>query len=406
MRPPRLGLGRPVSSAVVVVALALVGTLVAVGLIEAGFRIYNLLHPPTAKGFFWVRTPDYGWGLAPGRERLSYDDHGEFRTVVRINSRGLHDVEHKITKGEGIFRVLVLGDSYIEALQVDLEQSFGRVLEQRLNTQTNRSVEVVSAGVSSWGTDNELLYFRHEGYKYHPDLVLLAFTASNDVRENYAPFNRMDPWANMTKPTFVLSPTGSLEMQAGAPVPPPPPWWRQLYVGAYLYERLGGRVVLPQRGQNNTPPPRDPNAPHVPPDLLVHAPEYPDVVKEAWRVTEALIRALRGEAAAHGANFAVMVHSGPWAHYDDRWRLMLALEPGAAETWDRRKPARLIDAFLSSEGIPSVDLFDALEAGKVRERMFFGVNVHWTPAGHRVAAETVSDFLVTRGLIPRREPSA
>jgi hypothetical protein len=383
------------------VGLAVAATIAAGAMIEAGFRVHHFLHPSTAKGFFWVRNAEYGWGLAPGREGPSFDDHGEFRTDVRINSRGLHDLEHPYVKSPDSFRVLVLGDSYIEGLQVDLEQMFGRLLERRLNARSSRPVEVISAGVSSWGTDNELLYFRHEGYKYRPDLVLLAFTTSNDVRESYAPFNRRDPWANLSKPSFVLNGRGELELQPGPPLPPAPPWWRQLYLGEYLFVRLGGKVVIPRRGQNAAPPPPDPDAPRVPPDLLIHAPSYGPEVAEAWRVTEALVRALRDEAAARGAKFAVMVHGGPWVHYDDRWNLMLMLDAVAARTWDRRKPARLIDEFLSAEGIPFVDLFDAFEAAKAHDRMFYQVNVHWTPMGHRVAADAAADLLLADGLVPQ-----
>jgi hypothetical protein len=135
--------------------------------------------------------------------------------------------------------------------------------------------------------------------------------------------------------------------------------------------------------------------------MLVHAPQYPPDVAEAWRVTEALIRALREETAAHGAKLAVMVHAGPWVHYLDRWRLMFA---GAgvptARAWSRRKPLRGIDEFLARERIDFVDLFPAFEAAKRNERVFFRINVHWTPAGHRVAAETVTQFLLDRRLVP------
>ena len=391
MRPREIAIG---------IALALTGTVVTLGLIEAGIRLYRRAYPPASQLFLWTRNAEYGWGLEPGSERVSYDNYGEFRVGVRINSRGLHDVEHETRKEPGTFRILVLGDSYVEALQVELEQTFGRLLERDLRTRLGRPVDVVSAGVSSWGTDNELQYLRHEGWKYQPDLVLLAFTSTNDVRENYAPYNRLDPWANLSKPSFVLTDAGSLEMRPG-PAIPSIPWWRQLYVWGFVYTRLGGRIVLPKRGQNTVLPPPDPRAPRVPPDMLVHAPEYPPDVAEAWRVTEALIRALRDETAAHGAKLAVMVHAGPWVHYLDRWRLMFA-GAGAptARAWHRRKPLRRIDEFLAREGIDFVDLFPAFEAAKRNERVFFRINVHWTPAGHRVAAETATGFLLDRRLVP------
>jgi len=38
--------------------------------------------------------------------------------------------------------------------------------------------------VSSYGTAQELLNYRYYGSKYSPDMVMLAFFAGNDVRNN------------------------------------------------------------------------------------------------------------------------------------------------------------------------------------------------------------------------------
>ena len=384
---------------VLVGVLTVGGTLLGLGLLEAGFRVYHFVHPSNARGFFWEPYAPYGWRHPPGHTGLWYDDHGEFKTTVRINSKGLRDVEHAYEKPPGVFRILILGDSYMEALQVELEQSFPRLLEQELNQHSSERIEVINSGVASWGTDNELLYFRKEGYKYHPDLVLLAFMTGNDVRESYEPFNRKSPRANLTKPYFTLDGNGMLQMHPGEPAPPPLPWWRKLYIGEYLYERLGGRILIggPPRG---VPPPRDPHVPWVPWDMLVYAPQYSPEVQMAWRVDEALLKTLRNEVVAHGAKFAVMVVNGPWAHYDLDWRRMMGRNPMALRTWDRRRPNRVIGAFLWKEHIPSADLFDAFEAAKDKGRLFYRFDPHWTAAGHRLAANTAAQFLLSKGLVP------
>jgi hypothetical protein len=252
-------------------------------------------------------------------------------------------------------------------------------------------VEVISAGVASWGTDNELLYFRHEGHRYRPDLILLFFTTSNDVRENYAPFNRLAAAANLHKPVFAMNGAGVLEMRPGPPPIPPLPWWRHLLIGEYLFRRLGGTFISSSPG--GVPP-------GVPADMWVYAPDYRAEVVEAWAVTEGLIRALRDEVTARRARFAVAVHSGPWTHGEDRWRLMLMEDPRAAATWDRNKPRRLIAEILARAGVPHVDLFEAFEAAGRREPLFFNIDPHWNAAGHRVVAQATADFLLARRLVP------
>jgi hypothetical protein len=392
---------RAIRTALFGLALGAVGLLVALVLLEAGFRAYYFAYPSMAKGFFWVPSVEYGWGLDAGHSAFFFDDHGEFHTFVRINSKGLRDVEHEYEKPPGTFRVLILGDSYMEALQVDLEQTFARLLEQRLKVSAARRVEVINTGVAAYGTDNEFLFLRHEGYKYQPDLVLLMFTSANDVRESYRPFNQLAVGAQLTKPHFRLNGDGNLVQLEGDPPSPPVPWWRKrLRVGEYLYRRLGGEILPPSRRDVGIPPPKDPKVPYVPAGMFVYSPEYHPAVEQAWRVTKALIREIRREAGKHGAQLAVVVHNGPWVHHDEHWNRMFFRHPMGRNVWDRRKPDRIASEFLAAEGIPFVNLFDAFEAAKQPGPLFFDVDPHWRPAGHRVAAGAVAQFLLSDGLVP------
>ena len=47
----------------------------------------------------------------------------QFGITASFNSVGMRDREHAGRKPEGVFRVLVLGDSFMEALQVPFEKS-------------------------------------------------------------------------------------------------------------------------------------------------------------------------------------------------------------------------------------------------------------------------------------------
>lgn len=75
-------------------------------------------------------------------------------------------------KLEGVYRILLLGDSYAEGLRVPLEQTFGKTLEAALNASApaGQRFEVINAGISGWGTDQQLLWLRSEGAKYQPDV--------------------------------------------------------------------------------------------------------------------------------------------------------------------------------------------------------------------------------------------
>src|SRR5205085_1244996 len=139
---------------------------------------------------------------------------------------------------------------------------------------------------------------------------------------------------------------------------------------------------------------------YVPFDMLIHAPVYGDDVNEAWRLTRALVRAVRAEAAAHAAKFAVFEINGPWEHYEEDWKRMMYRQRTAMETWDKRRPNQVLSGFLAEQGITFFDLFDVFEASKEPERLFYKLDPHWTPAGHRVAAHAVAQFLRRESLVP------
>jgi len=107
-----------------------------------------------------------------------------FNQEVRFNSFGMRDREHTVDKEEGTFRILLLGDSFMEALQVPFVESFPKLLETRLQHSMPQVVEVINSAVSGWATDDQLAYLTRYGVKYKPDLILVAMTIHNDLQEN------------------------------------------------------------------------------------------------------------------------------------------------------------------------------------------------------------------------------
>jgi hypothetical protein len=87
-------------------------------------------------------------------------------------------------------------------MQVPGEETFPKVLEQRLNQSGRGPAEVIDASCSGYGTDNELLFYRNEARRYRPDVVLLAFNTWNDFLENYTPLMRRAGFPYPRKPYF------------------------------------------------------------------------------------------------------------------------------------------------------------------------------------------------------------
>ena len=90
---------------------------------------------------------------------------------VAINSKGLRDREFEYERTRKVQRILALGDSLTFGWGVSVEKTFPKLLE----TSLPGSVEVINAGVGNYNSVQEAAYYKHEGYKYHPDRVLLLY---------------------------------------------------------------------------------------------------------------------------------------------------------------------------------------------------------------------------------------
>src|SRR5205085_3476932 len=149
-------------------ALVVAATCVAVLLSEAAFRAVKRVVCVTAGAKLFRPHPLYGWTHEPGAEGWTNGCIArafERRAFSRINAEGLRDREYSWTRAPGVTRILLLGDSFVEGMQVPLEQTFAKRLEAKL-ADDGRRVEVVNGGFSGFGTDNELLFFAVDGRRF------------------------------------------------------------------------------------------------------------------------------------------------------------------------------------------------------------------------------------------------
>src|SRR6185503_1606942 len=83
---------------------------------------------------------------------------------------------------------VMLGDSFLEGVQVNQQDGLAERLEALLNLDSPppgyTAIDVINAGVAAYGTGQETLFYENEVYKYQPDLVVLMFYVGNDVKNN------------------------------------------------------------------------------------------------------------------------------------------------------------------------------------------------------------------------------
>ncbi len=164
------------------ILLFLGASLVAVFILEIGLR---LILPSLDSHEMYVLDDEIG-------NRLRPNFHGIGKGVeVAINSQGLRSPEVPLDKPSGTFRILVLGDSWTFGVCVPQDETYPahlqRILSERL---PERSVEVINSGVSGYETYNESVYFKREGYKFQPDLVLIGYYPVNDIHDKKKKYER------------------------------------------------------------------------------------------------------------------------------------------------------------------------------------------------------------------------
>src|SRR4030095_14083069 len=103
-----------------------------------------------------------------------------------INSFGFRDREFSLQKPPGTFRILMLGDSYTFGIGSNLEDTFSKQLEKRLNAKGGgERFEVINGGCSSYSPILEYLFLVSKGLQVNPDLVILNYDLS-DVQDDYS----------------------------------------------------------------------------------------------------------------------------------------------------------------------------------------------------------------------------
>jgi lysophospholipase L1-like esterase len=125
-------------------------------------------------------TKPYGQFVISDNPILKYVPKANSRG---INSLGFRDREYSLSKPDGVFRILVLGDSVTFGFCTDtqslaLDDIFPKVLERRFDARASNQaprVEVINLAVSGYDTVQEAEFLRTKGLELQPDLVVVAY---------------------------------------------------------------------------------------------------------------------------------------------------------------------------------------------------------------------------------------
>lgn len=99
---------------------------------------------------------------------------------LRFNAHGMQDREYTEEKPAETIRIAVIGDSYVEALQVAREENFCSKLESQITDwlrqySREEKVEVMNFGIQAHNLSQTYLHMKNSVLPFSPNLVILPY---------------------------------------------------------------------------------------------------------------------------------------------------------------------------------------------------------------------------------------
>jgi hypothetical protein len=349
------------------------------GVFEAALRVWGSSEAaPSFQGLF-EGDPIIGYRLKPhARTRFTTS---EFDTEIVINGAGVRDDEEIGPKAPNERRVVLLGDSLVLAVQVPFEQTFGEVLERRLNERASPlRYRVINAGVQGYGPIEELLFFRSIASALQPDLVITTVFVGNDAEEAVG---------SRVKLTEGAGQAAALRESITTRL-------RRLVRRSMVLQIVRLRVVAATERFT-------PNAVAPEPPLQSYVANPAPRITEGLAVSRECVDEIVRIAGARGATSGIVLMPARFQVDDTDYQWLRESVRQAGGELLRDAATQRFDEALSSLPVPRLDILPPLRAGLPGPDLFFQKTVHLTPRGHEVVADALWRFIRDNQLL---EPGA
>jgi hypothetical protein len=339
-----------------------------------------------APAFRALFMPDDRIGYRPRPGASGRYKTPEFEAWTAINNAGFRDDREIGPKPPDEFRIAVLGDSMVMAVQVPIEETFVRRLEGRLNGAGAARYRVINAGVQGYGTVEQALFYSHVVSAFEPDLVVLTVFVGNDAPESAAAEHRLRADA----------PEDLAEAAAGVALAAPesrvPVWLRRLSRRSALVQYMRLRV-LAALGPTGPLPLRERG-------VHSYANNPPGDVLRGFAVSRDAAARIAGEVAGAGGRMAVVFLPARFQVVDRDFADLAAHADKDGMQLERDGASRRFRDAYAGLAIPQLDLLPHLRRLSDPETLYFGRNVHLTARGHAEVAAAVEAFLRAGHLLP------
>ncbi len=321
-----------------------------------------------------------------------------FETTLKSNSLGFHSREYLIPKPPNTYRIVVLGDSFVEAAQVPLDKTFFELLEKKLNEKKGSvQYEVIPIAKSGHGTLMNLLYAREYALRFEPDLIVDAFI-TNDLQEDMADVEKLS--ATLTGDRYDVQ-----SLQA-----PPPPSGNSTLVAFKHFIIEQSRVlehvwmnlqVLRQHWQKPQGVEQGSNS-SLDMSFQVLLDPQSQLAQDVWKKEKQALHTLADFASDHQAKF-LLVHLTEGYLLDPAQRMDWEADPARLAVFDSHMLDSQLQGVASSTGFAFYSTQPYFEKQWVltHEWPSWSCDNHYRDVGHQWVANALFEFFESSGFLAK-----
>lgn len=299
----------------------------------------------------------------------------EYKVNYRTNSIGLRGEQEFTVKRPNETRIVVLGDSFIQAAQVSEKNTMCNILEEMLNNsqaqnRIKKEFNVINTAMSGWTPTDEREFLEKNYRFFEPDVVMLFIYVGNDFHETIANLRHHKSRQDASIVTRFLKSSKNLMLDSS-----------KLFT--FVYKRITdkkwpmGRSIQPFNH----------------PETNVFNVEYNSKIKQAYQIVETEIIRINEICKKNGSNLYLCII--PTKEQIDKSKLQETVDFLNIDLnqFNLTKPQNMLSNFARQKKIKMVDLLDTLRIAGKDQPVYFTIDSHWNDFGNYVAAKTVFNFL-------------
>lgn len=312
------------------------------------------------------------------------------------NQFGFNDRDYPLEKTPGIYRMLVVGDSFSWA--GGLEGNYTALLERMFEGRNDsHRIDVINTGYPGTHTGEQLAMLKKFGLQYNPELVILGFFAGND-------FFDADPYRKRIVVNDCLVDIDNRH--------------EHRFLGYPIIKRSRIRLFLEQKYEfysqtrQAKKEAQDWAAATGQPEPVQNIPEetflgiqnaklqffnqktsarqFAANIDYIFRSLSEMNELLK----SRNIKFMVAIYPDEMQVSPKQFDTLVAKFGLNREDYDLDLAQERLKSFLDSKQIPYLDLLDSFRSEEPKRDLYLWRNTHWNQAGNKLAAEELFQYLI------------